>query len=168
MTLGPEGPEPKRLATLKYILIAVLVTVIAVVVTLWLLSIMLIGYAPACPCLPTASWSDPEVLGPTQANVAFVDVNPEISPTDLLIILVVNDSSEGRYVFQPDDNIFLRETGDYVGTLYFEDLAEDGEVDSGDVIRMRDLKPDSDYIIRMYWAPTGDRMAEESFKTPPN
>lgn len=168
MTQESEDPEAKSKIPLKYILIAALAAIIAVAITLWILSIMIIGHAPGSCCLPVGSWMEPEIKSPTEVDVPFGHMTPEPPLTDLMIILVMNDSHEGRYTFQSNySQELIRESGDDVGVLYYSDLTDNEKVNIGDEIQMVDLLPDSEYTIKLYYAPTGDWMATENFRTPP-
>jgi len=161
-----EDVKPRKDNPLKYILIAGGAAAIGIAISIFILSTMYVGEPPGCS-IPTGSWCEPEIVGPTEVHVAFGDFTLLTNPTDLEIVLVRDNDESGRYTFQStqSDDLLLV-SGQNVGTLYYNDFANNDKINRGDEMQMTDLLPDSDYAIMMYWVVNGDLLAETSFSTP--
>lgn len=91
----------------------------------------------------------------------------DLKPTDLKVILELNDTQSGVYRFQSnDDDVLIFESGTDVATIHYVDLADNQQVNTGDVLKITDLYPDSDYVLKLIWSPTNDVVDTWKFSTP--
>jgi hypothetical protein len=115
-----------------------------------------------------STWGEEVIISSTGAHVYFGKVFPDPRPTSMTIKLMKDDEDIGIYAFQTDeDGPLLLVDGEDVGTLTYVDLADNQKVNIGDVIRITNLSPNTDYVIAMFWDLTGDCMTETYFTTPP-
>lgn len=113
-------------------------------------------------------WGSKTIISPTEVLVDFGKVSSDPRPTSLTIKLMKDDEDVGTYAFQTnEDGPLILIEGEDVGNLTYADLADNQKVNIGDRIRIEDLSPNSDYVIAMFWAPTGDCITETYFSTPP-
>jgi hypothetical protein len=149
-------------------------TLLPIILTIALFySVILLTPSPEDPCeeyiadLPTGTFGKKEILSPTSVSVEFGKIMCDPSPTKLKIILVLNESIEGLYEFQSnDDGPLLLTNGPSVGTLRYEDIADNGRVNAGDKLVITNLAPDSDYVIILFLAMWGDQITRTDFSTP--
>jgi hypothetical protein len=115
---------------------------------------------------PVGTWGS-KTVG-QEVTVEFGHMSSQQKPTDLNLVLIMNDTTAGRYAFTSNnDGELIFFNGEEVGTLTYSDLADNERIDAGDEIALTDLAPGSDFELLMIWAPTGDRMASTTFTTPP-
>ncbi len=159
---GPLGIRERRRGNVLNLAIIVIV-IIAVCVIAYLFTAGPIdeGFPPI------GKWSDVRDPNPTETSVEFGTVVPEVQPMDLELVLVLNGTMEGRYIFTSNgDGELTFSSGENVGTLTYVDLKDDEWVDYGEMIRLSNLAPDSVYTLIMIWSPTGDYITSTSFSTP--
>ena len=148
----------------------VIATILMVAITVVLaavLYIMVIGLAPSGSVVPTGTWGAKTVNSNTAVDIDFGKVNPEPKPVDLEIILTRNNTDEGKYSFNNnDDGALVLASGVNLGTLTYADLADNQKVNIGDQLRMTGLSPNSDYTLKMIWTSTGDQITSTTFSTP--
>ena len=105
---------------------------------------------------PGSPWP-PNIIGPTAANVDLGRYVPDLKPTDLKVILELNGTQSGIYRFQSnDDDVLIFESGTDIATIHYADLADNQHINLGDRLKITDLYPDSDYILKLIWSPTND------------
>lgn len=110
----------------------------------------------------------PPRVGNTTAEYVFLKIQPDPKPTDLKVVLELNGTDYGVYVFQSDeDGLLAFENGVDVCDMEYVDLADNEKVNVGDTLRLTELSPDSQYVLRLIWAPTGDVITTWSFSTLP-
>jgi flagellin-like protein len=149
----------------------VIATILMVAITVVLaavLYIMVIGLAPSGTNVPTGVWGTKTPVSSTAYNVEFGKVSGEPRPMDLEIILVMNLTSQGTYSFASNDDgdlTFVVGSGADIGDIAYADLANNQKVNTGDALSLTNLAPQSDYQLKMMWAPTGDQIAPTSFST---
>ena len=115
---------------------------------------------------PGSPWP-PNIIGPTAANVNLGRYVSDPNPTDLKVILELNGTHSGVYRFQSnDDDVLIFESGTDVATIHYVDLADNQQVNTGDVLKITDLYPDSDYVLELIWNPTNDVIDTWKFSTP--
>ena len=155
---GREGVSP---------VIATILMVAITVVLAAVLYIMVINIGGGGPSgMPTGSWGAKKILDSTSVNVDFARITPEQRPVDLEIVLVRNDTSEGKYSFSGnDDGDLILKSGADLGTLTYADLADNQKVNIGDHVKLRGLAPNSEYTMSMLWVPTGDQITSTTFRT---
>lgn len=113
-------------------------------------------------------WGSKTIISSTEVLVDFGRLASEPRPTLLTIKLMKDDEDIGTYAFQTnEDGPLILIEGEDVGNLTYIDLADNEKVNVGDRIRITNLSPNTDYVIAMFWAPTGDCMTEMYFTTPP-
>jgi hypothetical protein len=81
---------------------------------------------------------------------------------------VRNQTHQGTYGFtSPYDGSLAFMHGSVWDRAYIEydDLSDNGRVNIGDRLALTGLAPQSDYTIKMLWAPTGDQITSASFST---
>lgn len=162
-------PPPKRDDKKIMIIILIVVIVVFVVPTVLaaVLYLMVIDLAPTDSVVPTGVWGSKTLISSTSISVDFGKVNPEPRPVYLSIILIRNGTEQGRYVFNSNsDGALSIISGVPVGTLTYRDLTDNERVNTGDSLLITDLQPNSDYSLKMIWAPTGDQITTTSFSTP--
>lgn len=133
------------------------------------LYIMVIGLAPSGTSVPTGVWGTKTLVSNTAWNVEFGKVSGEPKPVDLEIILVRNLTTEGKYTFVDNtdgDLQYSPGSGTDICDMTYADLADNAKVNTGDVLKLTNLLPGSDYTIRMIWGPTGDQITSTTFSTP--
>ncbi|MEE9115981.1 MAG: hypothetical protein V3U09_03700 [Thermoplasmata archaeon] len=109
----------------------------------------------------------PNAVGPTAANVDLGRYVPDLKPTNLKVILELNGTQSGIYRFQSnDDDVLIFESGTDIATIHYADLADNQHINLGDYLRITDLYPDSDYILKLIWSPTNDVIDTWKFSTP--
>lgn len=152
---------------------------VAMYVILLLILVATVAYYPEvededklCPRIGSrdvsTSWGSKTIVSPTEVLVDFSKLAPEPRPTLLTIKLMKDGEDIGTYAFQTDeDGPLILIEGEDVGNLTYSDLADNQKVNVGDRIRITNLSPNTDYVIAMFWAPTGDCMTETCFTTPP-
>jgi hypothetical protein len=171
---SPEQREEK--STLRP---TVLGLVVMYVILLLILSAIVVYYPEAeeegdlCPIIGSrdvgSTWGSKTIVSPTEVDVYFGKVSSDPRPTSLIIKLMEYDGGIGTYEFQTDeDGPLVLTEGEDVGNLTYSDLANNQKVNIGDKIKIGDLTPNSDYVIALFWAPTGDCMTETAFSTPPD
>ncbi|UCD91815.1 MAG: type IV pilin [Methanobacteriota archaeon] len=146
----------------------VIATILMVVITV-VLAAVLYGMVSDCTTpspIPIGFWCNEKVLSPTEATVEFGKMSREIRPTNLEFILIRNNTTEARYGFSSNysEDLVLK-NGSEIGTLTFENLKGNLCVNEGDRMRLTNLAPNSEYILKMIWAPSGDEMASVTFST---
>lgn len=108
------------------------------------------------------------LVGNTTAIYDFGRMNPTPKPTELKAVLELNGTDHGVYRFQSDDDDSLVfDSGTDICSMEYADLADNQRVNVGDVLRMTELYPDSQYVLRLIWAPTGDVIETWTFSTLP-
>ena len=146
----------------------VIATIVMVAITAVLAAVlysMVSGCATLHP-IPIGFWCNEKVVSSTEVTVEFGEMSREIRPMNLEFILIRNNTTEARYGFSSnyDENLVLK-NGPDIGTLTFENLKYNLCVDTGDRMRLTNLAPNSEYILKMIWAPSGDEMASVTFST---
>jgi hypothetical protein len=158
-------PERKKKSTMVRAILATAAVMISTAVAA-LLYIMMIGTAPSCACVPTGAFGEVEVLDPTSARVSFREISMDPRPKDLSINLERNGVGEGSYSFvSNDEGELLLTDGTSVGTIIYEDLANNQKVNIGDRLSITGLEPDTVHTIKLYWVPTGDLITSTTFTT---
>jgi hypothetical protein len=169
-TYYPVPPPPKPDTTVQTIvLVLVIVFVVLPVILSVVLYFFVIGLAPSDDFsqVPSGQWGPVNLQSSTSAEISFAGMSQSVRPVQLNIYLVRNGTDEGRYTFPSnDDGQLSYADGINVGTLTYDDLAENGRINTGDKIVMTNLSPSSDYTIIMLWGPTGDLIAQSNFSTP--
>jgi hypothetical protein len=163
-------PPPKKDDSKSLIIIVVIIVVVFVLpmVMAAVLYSIVIRPAPPMQRIPTGVWGVKTIISPTAVDVDFGIVYPEPAPMDLSIILIRNGTDQGHYVFDDNwDGTLSIIGGVPVGTLTYRDVADNQRVDVGDSILLTNLLPNSDYSLKMIWAPTGDQITTTYFSTPP-
>ena len=152
---GEEGVSP------------VIATILMVVITVVLAAVLytMVSCARLSP-IPIGTWCDETMVSSTEATVEFGEMSRKIRPMNLEFILIRNSTTEARYGFSSntDEHLALK-SGTGIGTLTFENLGDRICVDAGDRMRLTNLTPNSEYILKMIWAPSGDEMASVTFST---
>lgn len=116
---------------------------------------------------PGNPWPPIVLVSPTAANVRLGHYEPHPNPTDLKVILELNGTQSGVYRFQNnDDDVLIFESGTNIATIHYADLADNQHVNPGDVLKITDLYPDSDYVLKLIWSPTNDVVDSWKFSTP--
>jgi len=147
----------------------VIATILMIAITVVLAAVLYLmnSCTPYIPQTPTGDWGDKTVVGSTEVVVEYGPMNLRVMPMNLELILVMNDDTEGKYRYSSNDDGELTQAGGaYIGTLTYEDLADNQQIDIGDEIILSDLAPNSNYELIMAWAPTGDQIATTTFSTP--
>lgn len=164
--------EGKRRKGLPMPLIMVIIIIIAYV-TIFLLVVDFEPRDDRCDAFiadlmsVSGSFGPRDVQGPTSATIEFGKITCDPSPVKLMMILEMNGTGTNRYYFQSnEDGALLLTQGKNVGNLTYEDVKDNGRVNEGFWLVMTDLKPGSDYVIRLVIEFTGDGIATESFSTP--
>ncbi len=112
-------------------------------------------------------WPPIVSVGPTAADVRLGHYEPHPNPTDLKVILELNGTHSGVYRFQSnDDNVLIFESGTDIATIHYVDLADNQKVNAGDKLKITDLYPNSDYVLKLIWSPTNDVVDTWKFSTP--
>lgn len=171
-TPEPESKDHEAKKKNKMTAIRAVATVSAFLAPMVLAAVMFmlaIGITPGgCGCtVPTGDFGDVEVLGPTSVNIDFGRITGEPRPMDLKIELEADYSLKSVYTFSNNGDGELVPEGASIGTITYSDIADNWKVNIGDKLKITDLESDSDYIIRLYWEPTGDLITETSFSTSP-
>ena len=122
-----------------------------------------------CGCaIPVGEFGDVGIVGPTSVNVDFGDIQGEPRPVDLQVELEWDMLIVGSYVFVHNgEGELILSSGQAVGRITYADLSDNWKVNIGDQLKITNLEPDSNYIIRLYWGPTGDLITSTSFSTTP-
>jgi hypothetical protein len=116
--------------------------------------------------VPTGVWGPKTPISSTAYNIDFGKVSGEPAPMNLEIILVRNLTDEGGYSFPSnDDGMLTFVSGTDIVDIEYNDLANNQKVNTGDYLKLTNLAPQSDYIIKLMWAPTGDQITTGSFST---
>jgi hypothetical protein len=116
--------------------------------------------------VPTGVWGQKTPVSCTAFNIDFGKVSGEPPPMNLEIILFRNLTDEGTYQFvSNDDGPLSFVFGTDIVDIVYADLANNQKVNTGDVLKLTNLAPSSDYHIKMIWAPTGDQITSGSFST---
>lgn len=169
MPYPPPKKNDKKLLTIVVIIIVVvfvLPTVLAAVLYFVVIGLVPTGF-PTGPQVPTGVWGAKIIISSTEVHVDFGKIDPEQMPVDIDIILVRNRTIEGGYFFTSnDDGMLWLAHGTDVGTVFYEDLADNQRINIGDQLRLTNLHPNSDYRLMMIWAPTGDQITSTTFSTP--
>ncbi len=146
----------------------VIATIVMVVITV-VLAAVLYFMTSTCATLnpiPIGIWCEDTTVSSTEATVEFGEMSRKIRPTNLEFILIRNSTTEARYGFLSNyDKDLVLKKGSDLGTLTFENHGDDICVDAGDEMKLTNLAPNSTYILKMIWAPTGDEMASIRFST---
>ncbi len=147
----------------------VIATILMVAITVVLaavLYIMVMYMVPPEDVEPRGTWGPRRVLSATAVNVEFGMVTPEQKPMNLEIILLLNDSIEGKYSFSSNDDGALAFSGgtDFCDISYV-DLADNQKVSVGDMIQITNLYPGSSYTLMMIWGQSGGLIASTTFST---
>jgi hypothetical protein len=165
-----NGKEDKKKPSVLHVVGTTLLPIILTIALFY--SVILLTPSPKDPCeayiadLPTGTFGKKEILSSTSVSVEFGKIMCDPSPTKLNIILVLNESVEGRYMFQSnDDGAMLLTNGPALGTLTYEDNADNGRVNPGDKLVLTNLTPGSDYAITLFLAMTGDYITSTTFST---
>ncbi|MEE9115982.1 MAG: hypothetical protein V3U09_03705 [Thermoplasmata archaeon] len=165
-------PPPKKDDKKIMIIIIIVIIVVFVVPTVMaaVLYFVVIGLAPTDfptgPQVPTGVWDAKTIISSTEVHVDFGKINPEQRPVDIDIILVRNRTTEGVYYFRSnDDGALWLAHGTDVGRLFYEDLADNQRINTGDQLRLTNLYPGSDYRLVMIWGATGDQITSTTFST---
>jgi flagellin-like protein len=146
----------------------VIATILMVAITVVFAAVL---YSMAWTCatpipIPTGIWCNEKVISSTEAVVEFGNMSRDIRPMNLEFILIRNNTTEARYGFSSnDEEELVLVDGPNIGTLTFENLKNILCVDRGDRMRLTNLAPNSDYILKMIWAATGDEMDSVAFST---
>ncbi len=124
-----------------------------------------------CPRLGSrdvgTTWGGTTIVNSTTVIQDFAMISSNPRPTLLLIKLMKDDEDIGTYAFQTDeDGPLILIAGTDVGTLVYEDLANNQKVNVGDRIEMTNLSPGSEYVIALFWDPTDDCLTETDFWMP--
>lgn len=116
---------------------------------------------------PPGIFPPPNIVEPTATTVDLGHYVPDLNPTDLKVILELNGTQSGVYRFQSnDDDVLIFESGTDIATIHYVDLADNQKVNAGDVLKITDLYPNSDYILKLIWSPTNDVVDTWKFSTP--
>jgi hypothetical protein len=165
-TAKEEKAKPSALRVVGTLLLPVMLTIAL------FYSVIMFMPSPRDPCedyiasSPTATFGQKVIINSTSATVDFGRVDCDPSPVKLEIILVQNYRIEGRYVFQSnEDGPLTLAGGEDVGTLTYEDQADNQRVNIGDRLVLTNLTPLSMYIMRMILADTGDQMTSTTIWT---
>lgn len=171
-TAGSPYPSSQQREDEERHVIIILKVVIVSILVLGAVSaifIILLGPPPDIPPPPPpCRWGAPDVVSPTSATVCFGRIAPEPRPTLLEIVLTRNGTEEGLYRFVGDEDGTLNHvSGTDIGSLTYNDLADNQKVNVGDEIALTDLAPDSNYELVVIWRPSGDPICTKTFSTPP-
>jgi hypothetical protein len=116
--------------------------------------------------VPSVSFCGVEVTGTSSATVTFCQLGGSTDPLGLTIIL--EDSVEwGAYTFdaRTDGTVLTKYSGSHMATITYRDLSDDGEVMTGDYLRITDLAGDTQYTIRVYTYDTSGELDHRTFTT---
>lgn len=168
-----ENTNRERDKTKPSVLHIVGTLLLPIILTLALFySIMAFIPGPKDPCegyiasSPTATFGHKEVINLTSATVDFGKVSCDPSPVKIEIILVLYYGKQGLYVFQSnDDGQLMLKNGQSIGTVTYEDQADNQRVNPGDRLILTNLTPHSRYEMKMILADTGDQMTSTTFWT---
>lgn len=166
----PPPPPKKDDKTIIAIVVVLLVIFIVVPAVLgaFLYMIVIDTTPPPYDHVPTGVWGQKTPVSSTAYNVDFGKVQGEPNPMDLEIILVRNVTTHGAYVFaHPYDGalIFRAGSGFDIADIEYDDLDDNSKVNTGDSLMLTGLAPQSDYTLKMIWAPTGDQITSTFFAT---
>ncbi|MCK5292277.1 MAG: hypothetical protein KAR39_09725 [Thermoplasmata archaeon] len=115
---------------------------------------------------PGSPWP-PNVVGPTATNVNLGRFVSDLKPTDLKVFLERNETHYGVYRFQSnDDDVLIFESGTDIAAIHYVDLADNQHINVGDQLKISNLYPDSDYVLKLIWSPTNDVVDTKKFSTP--
>ncbi len=107
------------------------------------------------------------VLNSSSVELCFGKIPGNPKPTDFAVVLVRNETDEGLYGFQSDDDgPLVLTSGSDVGSFVYADSEDNERVNLGDKIDITRLYPGSSYEILLYWAPTGSLITKKTFSTP--
>jgi hypothetical protein len=154
--------------TVVAVLAVVAVLVVAQLVVTSLLYLAVLGLESGTEDeAPFGSFASLEPTSPTEATITFSRLSNDPEPMHLSITLG-NGIQSGTYVFPSnDDGVTLSLIGgDNVGTITYQDFAQNGKVNLGDRLVLTELTPGSNYGILMFWDPTGEILDAQSFSTP--
>jgi hypothetical protein len=132
---------------------------------------LIITKGPGCACAgpaspPTGEFAKVEVIDQTSVTLEFSRMYPQQEPMKIEIVLEKNDvESEYWFVSNEDGELHLRRGSD-IGTLTYEDMADNQIINAGDMLDITNLEPGSDFNVKMIWMPTGDEIASKAFSTP--
>ena len=146
----------------------VIATILMVAITVVLAAVLyaMVGTCARLNPIPIGTWCDETMVSSTEATVEFGEMSRKIRLTNLEFILIKNNTTEARYGFSSNyDEHLVQKTGTDIGTLTFENLEDDICADTGDRMRLTTLAPNSEYVLKMIWAPSGDEMASITFST---
>ncbi len=162
--------QPPKKDDKMLIIVLVIVVVVAIVLPVMLAFVLymtVIDREPDGHVVPTGVWGAKTIVSSTEVRIEFGKVSPEPRPVELDIVLVRNGADYGMYGFESNDDGMLSHLAGYdLGTLTYEDLADNRRINTGDRLRMSNLTPGSDYDIRMIWEATGDMITRTTFSTP--
>jgi hypothetical protein len=115
---------------------------------------------------PSGSFCGVDVEEVSVATATFCSLSGDRSPFALMIILE-NSTEWGSYVFadDSDDSDLMFDSGSDIVVITYRDLADDKEVDMGDMLLISGLTPGTEYTIRMIWRSTGDLLDMRTFTT---
>ena len=119
------------------------------------------------PPPPKCEWSPIQVMNSTSVRICFGRVTAEPRPTMIDILLTRNGTVDGLYRFVSDDDgnlAFI--SGTPLGSLTYNDLANNEKINIGDVLELTGLTSNSSYDLIVVWNPTGDQICSMDFMTP--
>lgn len=163
---GPEEAKKNKFTALRAI-----ATVSAFLAPMALAAIIFVTVSGitfgGCGCaIPVGEFGDVDIVGPTSVNVDFGKISFNPRPVDLQVELEWDMLIVGSYVFAHNgEGELILSDGTPIGTITYSDLADNWKVNIGDQLQLTNLEPDSNYIIRLYWVPTGDLITSTSFST---
>lgn len=146
----------------------VFATVLMVAMTVVLAAVLyvMVGNCATRNPIPIGVWCDKTEIGSTKATVEFGEMSRKIRPLNLEFVLIRNNTTEATYGFSSNaDEQLVLKNGTSIGTLTFENHGDMICVDAGDRMILTSLAPNSEYVLKMIWAPTGDDMDSITFST---
>ncbi len=147
----------------------VIATILMVAITVVLaavLYIMVIGLTPGTSSqTPTGQFSV-ETTSNTTAEITFAKLTNDPAVTKLKVVLEIGTNS-GTYSFgtASTGTVAQLDSGSNLGTITYQDFVDNEKVNSGDKLLLTLLTKNSDYIVRLIWAPNGDTIDTDSFST---
>lgn len=163
-------PPPKKDKTAAIVAVVVILAIGVAVVPMLMSYFMFTAYDDVYFDdyeVPMAFDSSVEVEGPTKAKVRLDHFSRDPAATEFEVIVIRDGSFQGTYQFTNDhDCDLVLKNGQDVGSLSYQDLNNNFELDPGDEISMSDLTPDSFYEVRIIYLPTGYDSSYASFRTP--
>jgi hypothetical protein len=109
-----------------------------------------------------------ESTSSTSAILYFSKLPGDPDSTKLKIVLE-NDSTWGNYTFPSNASgtYLVLESGNDMANITYRDLADNGILNYGDRLIMSGLSPNTAYDVDLIWIPSGDRIHDSWFRTPP-